>query len=79
MESLITGRDGIIRAARMRARKGVLERAVQHLYPLELSVDRAPKARNLNPAVPSFRPRRAAAVVAEERIKEITNDEQDDL
>ncbi|XP_068697519.1 uncharacterized protein [Montipora foliosa] len=79
VESLITGRDGIIRAARMRAGKGVLERAVQHLYPLELSVDRAPKARNLNPTVPSFRPRRAAAVVAEERIKEITNDEQDEL
>ena len=79
VESLITGRDGIIRAARMRAGKGVIERAVQHLYPLELSVDRAPKTANLNPTVPSFRPRRAAAVVAKERIKEITNDEQDEL
>ena len=34
---LISGRDGIVRAAKLRAGKRTLERAVQHLYPLELS------------------------------------------
>ena len=40
MEELISGRDGIIQAAKLRAGKGTLERAVQHLYPLELTCDR---------------------------------------
>ena len=40
VEDLISGRDGIVRAAKCRAWKGTLERAVQHLYPLELSCDR---------------------------------------
>ena len=40
VEELISGRDGMIRAAKLRAGKGTLERAVQHLYPLELTCDR---------------------------------------
>ena len=43
VDNLIVGRDQIVRAAKMRAGKGVIERAVQHLYPLELSVNRAPR------------------------------------
>lgn len=31
---------GVVRGAKLRARRGMLERPVQHLYPLELSVDR---------------------------------------
>ena len=39
---LIIGRDGVVRAAQLRAGKSYLERAVQHLYPLELSCDHVP-------------------------------------
>ncbi|KAK3727323.1 hypothetical protein QZH41_006278 [Actinostola sp. cb2023] len=42
VEQLITGRDGIVRGAKIRVGKRHLERAVQHLYPLELSCDRPP-------------------------------------
>ena len=37
IEKLIVGRDGVVRAAKVRTRKTVLERDIQHLYPLELS------------------------------------------
>ena len=40
VEDLISGRNGIVRAAKSRSGKGTLELAVQHLYPLELSCDR---------------------------------------
>ena len=39
VEELIVGRDGIVRAAKLRTGKGFLEQAVQHLCPLELSSD----------------------------------------
>ena len=39
VEELITGRDGIVRAVKLRAGNN-LERAVQQLYPLELSCNR---------------------------------------
>lgn len=62
VERLIMGRDGIVRGAKLRAGKGVLERAVRHLYPLKLSYDRTvPK---LNPEAAPCRPRRNAAVTA---------------
>lgn len=77
VERLIVGRDGMIRGAKVRAGKGEIERAVQHLYPLELSVDRAPNASSsLDPEVPPFRPKRAAAAAANLRIQEIAHSEQ---
>ena len=36
---LIKGRDGVVREARLRAGKSYLERAIQHLCPMELSCD----------------------------------------
>ena len=60
VESLIPGRDGRVRAARLRSRKNTLERAVQQLYPLELSCDIISPKRNqreLTPTVEEFRPR----------------------
>ena len=38
IEDLITGRDGVIRGAKL---KSLLERPIQHLYPLELSCDKS--------------------------------------
>ena len=76
IEKLIVGRDGVVRAAKVRTRKTVLERAIQHLYPLELSCDRSKDATPLNPTAPPFRPRRDAAAAAELRIQDIANDDQ---
>lgn len=39
VEELIPGRDGIVRAVKLRAGRNYLERAVQQLHPLELSCD----------------------------------------
>ena len=76
IEKLIAGRDGIVRAAKVRTQKTNLERAIQHLYPLELSCDRSNDATPLNPTASPFRPRQDAAAAAELRILDITNDDQ---
>lgn len=76
IEELIVGRDGIVRGAKLRAGRGILEQAVQQLYPLELSVDRPPKPR-LDPVVPPFRPRRNAAAVANLRMQDMTDLQKD--
>ena len=76
---LIEGVDGIVRAARLRAGKNHLERAIQHLYPLELSCDREAGTLpgvELNVDAPAFRPKRDAAVAADLRLKAIVEDEQ---
>ena len=76
VEELISGRDGVVRAVKLRAGKGTLERAVQHLYPLELTCDRenARSSPQLNPEAPTFKPRRDAAVAAQCRIQDINAD-----
>ena len=73
VEELYKGRDGVIRAVRLRAGKTYLERPVNYLYPLELSCDRTESAEpvHLDPDAPSFRPRRDAAVAAQHRIQEV--------
>ena len=72
---LLTGKDGVVRGAHLLTGNGnVLERAIQHLYPLELSCDVNP-ARPLNPNVPEFRPRRMAA---ERACKEISRMAKED-
>ena len=83
VEELFTGRDGVVRAVKLRAAKvragrGFMERPIQHLYPLELSCDRNLTLCNdtpLNPTAMEFRPRRDAAVGARQRIEDIV--EQD--
>lgn len=65
---MIKGKDGHVRAVRLRAGKDHLERPIQHLYPLELSSDRSEK-KPLRVDAPTFRPKRAAAVKANKRIK----------
>ena len=70
---LIKGRDGVVRAARLRAGKSFLERAIQQLCPMELSCDRYQErgVPGLDPAAREFRPRRYAAAAAAQRIKDI--------
>ena len=69
VEELIKGRDGIVRGAKVRTAKGKLERAIQQLYPLELSSEEKWKP---NPGAPSFepRPKRDAAAAATLRIQD---------
>ena len=77
VEALIVGKDGKIRGAKVRTEKSQIERAVQHLYPLELSVDKKePLPAILNPKAETFRPKRDAAVAAKLRVQEIAEDEQ---
>ena len=74
------GRDGVTRGARLRAGKSYLERAIQHLYPLELSCDRTAVGNQvpMNADAPPFRPRRPAAVAARCHIQDILQGEQSD-
>ena len=80
IEALYTGRDGVIRGAKLRAGAGHIERPVNHLYPMELKCDRTPLTPQdqLNLNDPEFRPARDAAVAARVRIHDIANDEHAD-
>ena len=73
IEELIVGRDQVVRDAKLRVGKSVLERAVQHLYPLELACDKTPppnKPTPLNPRAPIFRLKRDAAAANDLRIQD---------
>ena len=70
--NLIRGQDGIVRGAILRAGRDPLERAVQHIYPMELQCDRYVDPltnRDLNPDAPISRPRRTASVISSLRIR----------
>ena len=77
IENLIVGNDGIARGARLRAGKSYVERAIQQLYPLELSCDKQMPASQagMNPEAAPFRPRRDAAVAAHLHLQEIAQEE----
>ena len=83
VDSVITGRDGVVRAA---CRQGQDGERLQHLYPLELSVDRASVAdqatsANADAAAQdeTAQHRRGAAAVAGVRITDQAMDEADGL
>ena len=74
---LFEGRDGVVRAAKLRAGKSFLERSVQHLFPLELACDKPVQRQNTpdpNPEPRSSRSRRDAAVAADFRIRDALQD-----
>ncbi|XP_028393614.1 uncharacterized protein LOC114517960 [Dendronephthya gigantea] len=76
---LIKGRDGITRAAKLKVGTGNLERALQHLCPLELSCDWQQPPR-LNASAPAFqpRPKRDAAAAAELRIRQTAEEDKEE-
>lgn len=77
VQQIYPGRDGHTRGVQLKTSKGVIERPVQHLYPLELQCELPVGARQqLNPDAKTFRPTRAAAAAATARIKEITTNEE---
>ena len=80
VEELVAGRDGVVRAVKLRAGKSYLERAVQQLYPLEPSCDKPREVRKppLSPEARAFRQKRDAAVAARLRVQNIAERDQDD-
>jgi hypothetical protein len=53
VEETFPGKDGVVRAVRLKTKNGVLERPVQYLYPMELSCDEfSKKPTKLNAAAP---------------------------
>ena len=69
---LIQERDGEIRAARLKTGKSYIERATQQLCPMELSCDiENVDQERLNPEAREFIPKRAAAVAAKDRVREM--------
>ena len=77
------GRDGVVRAAKLRAGNSYLERALQQLYPLELACDRdTGRSRSqLNPDAEAFTPKqtRRAAQEARDRIAAVAADAEEDF
>jgi hypothetical protein len=72
VEELFLGRDGVIRAVKVKTSNGHLKKAVNHLYPLELSCSqRQNDPPPLNPTAPVFRQIRDAGVAARSRIQEM--------
>ena len=61
----------MIRGAILKTNNEYLERAVQHLYPMELNCDSKQKpGSDLNVEASEFRPKRNAATVSNIRINE---------
>ena len=65
------GKDGNIRSVKLQCKKAILERAIQHLYPMKLTCSSyiATEEVILGPNARAFSPKRNAAVAANERIK----------
>ena len=85
MERLIEGKGGVVRAVRLRSGRNRLERAIQHLYPLELSCDitRDEEAEQVNPThldpkARAFVPKRKAGIDATERIRQALADQEEE-
>ena len=78
VSKLIPGRDGVVRAVRLRAGKSYLERPIQFLYPMELHCDmKKPDQGELNPEAREFKPKRRAAVEALRNIGRMLDSEKD--
>ena len=87
-ETVVAGKDGVFRRAKLKASKGIIERPVQHLYHMKLKVDGNKKIQNnptkkgLNPEVEVFKPkqqRKALKGMAVDRIKGLALDSSDDM
>lgn len=70
VDDVIKGRDGVVRGAKVQTAKGNLERAIQHLYPLELSCEEQKGIPDPRAPVFTTRPKRDAAAAATLRIEQ---------
>ena len=78
---LIKGRDGVVRAAKLRVGTSCIERAVQQLFPLEFCFDRVrddsdevDKLTPLRVEAPEFRPSRDTLVAANLWIRNLAEE-----
>lgn len=81
VEELHHGRDSVVRGAKLKTRKTLIDRALQQLYPLELGSEQKQEntrteidkeeGRNLDPEAEEFRPRRNAARVGRQGIQAV--------
>ena len=70
MQRIFPGKNGVVRAVELKTSKGTLESPVQHLYPIELAKESTKlEPKPLNPKADDFRPKRKAAVEANDRIQ----------
>jgi hypothetical protein len=75
VQRVFPGKDGVIRAVKLKTTKGTLERPVQRLYPMELASESVkPEATHWIQML--FRPKQKAAEEADERIRKIAEYEQ---
>ena len=81
VKRLFKGKDGVVRAVRLKCGRDWLERAIQQLYPLELNCDgvatteQDEQPHQLNAQAKTFVPKRKAAVDAVQKIKQTLEDE----
>ena len=81
VEELYQGRGGVVKGAKLKSRKTYIDRALQHLYPLELPRQtkqdnpekKSEKELDPNPGAAEFRPKPKAATVARQGIKAVLN------
>ena len=75
------GRDGVVRSATIEWGKSMLKRAIQHLYPRELSCDLVTETENdpatLKVNAREYIPKRTAAVATNLQIREATEYENE--
>ena len=75
------GKDNKIRSIRIRTTKNVIERQIQLPYPMELHSDTKTSTSNtqddktLNVNAKEIRPKRSAVAAAEQRIRDIADNE----
>ena len=81
VEETFPEKDNVIRAICVKTKNRSLERAVQHLFPMELSCDTPKKTKTLNREVAEFniRPKRDAAVAARLRTKQVAEAGEESL
>ena len=72
VSKLINGRDGVLRGAKLQCGRDHLERAIEHLYPMELHCD--VQCSNKDIAIKEDRPRRNAAAIASCKIRDQSDD-----
>ena len=81
IENIFMGKDNTIRSIRIPTGKNVIERPIQLLYPMELhcgsksTTSNTQDYRTLNVNAEEFRPKRSAAAVAEQTIRDTADRE----
>ena len=80
--SLIKEKDGNVRGVKLRTGKGIMERPLQHVYPLELRTETwklNPKAKDFQPDSVVIKQTRGAKETAKALIQYLADENDDEL